>query len=87
VTLGRPRRTPPKIIARIKRERATGLTLVAIAAGLSADNVPTAHGAPAWTAETVRKITARPAHPGHPSILLTLLDLPTALASLRGRQA
>jgi DNA invertase Pin-like site-specific DNA recombinase len=56
VRLGRPSCLPAKVVARIVRERQAGATLRAIAAGLNADNVPTAHEGAAWHASTVRKV-------------------------------
>lgn len=51
--LGRPSTIPTEIVERIVAERAAGRTLVAIAEGLTADNVPTARGAARWTKSTV----------------------------------
>lgn len=44
VRLGRPRQLPLEIVRRIVAERATGATLRGIAAGLTADGIPTAQG-------------------------------------------
>ena len=44
VRLGRPPTLDAKTVARIRRERKRGKTLAAIAEGLTADRVPTAHG-------------------------------------------
>lgn len=54
VVLGRPSTMPAPIIDRIVAERAAGATLRAIALGLDADGVPTAHGAARWHHSTVR---------------------------------
>jgi DNA invertase Pin-like site-specific DNA recombinase len=58
VTLGRPRTMSDSVVARIREERASGLTLSAIADGLSRDNVPTAQSGRRWYASTVRKVLA-----------------------------
>jgi DNA invertase Pin-like site-specific DNA recombinase len=52
--LGRPATMPSKVITRIRRERARGRSLRAIADGLNADGVPTAQGGRAWYPGTVR---------------------------------
>src|SRR5664280_390945 len=41
-TFGRPDRVPAEVVARVVAERAAGRSLAAIAAGLDADEVPTA---------------------------------------------
>lgn len=56
VRLGRPRRLPSKVRARIKRRRKAGFSLAAIADELNRDQVPTAHGGRRWYASTVRAI-------------------------------
>ena len=43
-----------EVIARIENERAAGRSLRAIAVGLNAERVPTAHGGRQWHASTVR---------------------------------
>ncbi len=58
-TFGRPRLMPDDVVARILTERAAGLSLARIAAGLNADLVPTAHGGAAWHASTVKRVTDR----------------------------
>jgi DNA invertase Pin-like site-specific DNA recombinase len=58
VRIGRPRSLPDKVVQRIVRERAKGLTLRAIADGLNRDQVPTAHGGAAWYGGTVRIVLA-----------------------------
>jgi DNA invertase Pin-like site-specific DNA recombinase len=56
VRLGRPRSIGDDVVARIEAERAEGRSLRAIAAGLNADAVPTAHGGDAWHASTVKAV-------------------------------
>jgi DNA invertase Pin-like site-specific DNA recombinase len=56
VQLGRPRTMPASVRRRIQRERKHGKSLSAIAAGLNASRVPTAHGGARWHASTVRKV-------------------------------
>jgi DNA invertase Pin-like site-specific DNA recombinase len=58
VRLGRPRSTPEQVRKRIQRERARNRSLAAIATGLNADNVPTAHGGARWYSSTVRAVLA-----------------------------
>ena len=60
VRLGRPPTLDPRTVSRIRRERKRGKTLAAIAKGLTADQVPTAHGG-RWQAATVRAVLARSA--------------------------
>ena len=55
VRLGRPSSLPAKVVARILAARAGGASLRAIAADLTADNVPTATGGK-WHASTVRVV-------------------------------
>lgn len=59
VRIGRPSSMPVAVQERIRREHAAGLSLGAIAAGLNADAVPTAHGGAQWWPSTVRKSLAR----------------------------
>ena len=59
VQLGRRRLVPKEVVNRIRGERTTGNTLQAIADGLNADLVPTAHGGKKWWPETVRGILAQ----------------------------
>lgn len=56
VRLGRPVTLPPSLRQRIADERATGASLRAIAAGLNAEGVPTAHGGAQWRPSTVRGV-------------------------------
>jgi DNA invertase Pin-like site-specific DNA recombinase len=55
VRLGRPMRTPSETVRRIVDDRANGLTLKAIAEGLTADGIPTVHGG-LWHPATVRAV-------------------------------
>lgn len=58
--IGRPRGIPHDIARRIVRERIEeGKTPYAIAKSLTADEVPTAQGAGAWSQQTVRTVLAR----------------------------
>ena len=54
VRLGRPATISPYAIDRIKRERAAGNSLAAIANGLNSDRIPTAQGGRRWHPSTVR---------------------------------
>src|SRR5438874_6876281 len=54
VRLGRPSTMPPDVVRRIRRERAKGKSLAAIADGLNRDGVPTAQGGRGWYRATVR---------------------------------
>jgi len=54
VRLGRPPTMSPYAIERIRRERAAGASLAAIANGLDADRIPTAQGGRRWYPATVR---------------------------------
>ena len=54
VRLGRPPQMSPYAIERIRRERAAGKSLAAIANGLNADHIPTAQGGRQWYPATVR---------------------------------
>jgi len=54
--LGRKRQVSEEIYKRIASERASGLSLYKIAAGLNADGIPTAHGGAKWYASTVTAI-------------------------------
>lgn len=58
VRLGRPSSVPAEVVARIVSERAAGASLRAIASGLTADGIPTAHGGAAWHASTVSAVLA-----------------------------
>ncbi len=53
VRLGRPPTIAPHLIERIRRERAAGKTLAAIADALNNDHVPTAHGGQRWYPATI----------------------------------
>lgn len=59
VVLGRPRKIPDAVVARIEREKAAGATLTAIAARLNEDAIPTAQGGAQWHPSTVRKVLHR----------------------------
>jgi DNA invertase Pin-like site-specific DNA recombinase len=61
VRLGRPPAIPMAVVHRIVAERRSGRSWPAIAEGLNADDVPTAHGGAAWWPATVRKIALRAA--------------------------
>ena len=54
VRLGRPRTMSAYALERIRRERAAGASLAAIANGLNKDHVPTAQGGRRWYPATVR---------------------------------
>jgi DNA invertase Pin-like site-specific DNA recombinase len=54
VRLGRPPQMSQHAIERIRRERAAGRSLAAIADGLNADRIPTAQGGRRWYPGTVR---------------------------------
>jgi len=54
VRLGRPPPMSQHAIERIRRERAAGRSLAAIANGLDADRIPTAQGGRLWYPATVR---------------------------------
>lgn len=56
VHCGRPAVLGSEVVARVVREREAGSSLRAIAAGLNAEDVPTAHGGSAWHASTVRAV-------------------------------
>jgi len=47
------------VVARIRRERAEGVSSRAIAAALNGDGVPTGQGGKAWHASTVRAVLAQ----------------------------
>jgi DNA invertase Pin-like site-specific DNA recombinase len=59
VRLGRPPTIAPYVIERIRRERAAGNTLAAIANGLNTDRVPTAQGGQRWYPATIRHTLKR----------------------------
>ncbi|HZI37263.1 MAG TPA: recombinase family protein, partial [Acidimicrobiia bacterium] len=56
VRLGRPVTLPSAVRERIVAERRAGATMAAIAAGLTADAVPTAQGGARWHASTVQSV-------------------------------
>jgi DNA invertase Pin-like site-specific DNA recombinase len=56
VVLGRPRELPVSVLDRIRSARSGGQSLRAIAAGLTADGVPTARGGAAWSSSTVQRV-------------------------------
>jgi len=59
VRLGRPPTMSAYALERIRRERAAGSSLAAIANGLNADRVPTAQGGRRWYPATVRYTLTR----------------------------
>jgi DNA invertase Pin-like site-specific DNA recombinase len=59
VRLGRPPSMSPYVIERIRRERAAGNSLSAIANGLNTDRIPTAQGGRRWYPSTVRYTLSR----------------------------
>jgi len=59
VRLGRPPSMSPYVIERIRRERAAGNSLAAIANGLNTDRIPTAQGGRRWYPSTVRYTLSR----------------------------
>jgi DNA invertase Pin-like site-specific DNA recombinase len=56
VRLGRPRTLSADVTARVVSERASGMTMAAIADGLNSDSVPTARGGAAWYPSTVAAV-------------------------------
>jgi hypothetical protein len=58
---GRPPAVGPEVVARIRRERAGGSSFGEIARGLSAEEVPTAHGGVRWWPSSVRAVLQRSA--------------------------
>lgn len=56
VRLGRPPLLPTAVHKRITRERSAGAGWTAIAVGLNADGIPTAHGGVCWYPSTVRAV-------------------------------
>lgn len=56
---GRPSSLPPRVVERIQREHAAGVSLGAIARGLNADAIPTGQGGKAWYASTVAAVLKR----------------------------
>ncbi|MGA8521678.1 MAG: recombinase family protein [Candidatus Dormiibacterota bacterium] len=53
---GRPRVLPASVVKTIKRQRAQGKTLEAIAAYCNAKAIPTAHGGSQWYTSTIRAV-------------------------------
>ena len=64
VRLGRPVTMPKRVVARIARERAAGMSLRQIADSLNTDRVPTAQGGRQWYPATVRGVLLRTAPRG-----------------------
>jgi DNA invertase Pin-like site-specific DNA recombinase len=58
VKLGRPRVLPSVVVKRIRSERKAGKSMRAIAAGLTAEGVPTARGGHVWQVSTIQKVLA-----------------------------
>jgi hypothetical protein len=56
VSRGRPRTVADDVVDRIRRERAAGRSLRAIASGLEADRVPTGQAGARWWPSTVRHL-------------------------------
>jgi DNA invertase Pin-like site-specific DNA recombinase len=56
VRLGRPQALPTAVVARIVRERAAGLSLRSIGAGLTVDGIATAHMGAVWQASTIAAV-------------------------------
>jgi len=56
---GRPPAVPPEVVERIRIERTAGKSFGQIARGLTAAEVPTAHGGAQWWAPTVRSVLIR----------------------------
>ncbi|WP_082994644.1 recombinase family protein [Mycobacterium sp. 1245801.1] len=56
VVLGRPAVLPDEVVSRIFSERKRGKSIRAIAADLTADEVPTARGGKVWRASTIQRV-------------------------------
>jgi len=56
VKLGRPAVLPDAVVKRIRREHKAGKSLRTIAAGLTADAVPTARGGAVWQVSTIQRV-------------------------------
>jgi DNA invertase Pin-like site-specific DNA recombinase len=56
VRIGRPRSLPMSVVRRIVRERARGMTMQAIADGLTASGIPTARGGSTWSPSSVQGV-------------------------------
>lgn len=67
---GRRPTVPPEIVERMRVRRAAGESYRSIAAGLTADGIPTAHEGRRWWASTVRAIAERVADPRAGSALV-----------------
>lgn len=59
VRIGRPPAVPDHTVTRVRGLRASGTTLWAVADQLTADRVPTGHGAPTWRVSSVRGVLMR----------------------------
>jgi hypothetical protein len=57
--VGRPAALASRVVARIRAEHVAGNSLGAIARGLAADQIPTAHGGAQWWPSTVRAVLDR----------------------------
>jgi DNA invertase Pin-like site-specific DNA recombinase len=55
-TIGRPAALPADVAARIRADRASGLSYGKIAATLNAEKIATAHGGAAWYPATVKRV-------------------------------
>ncbi len=62
VRLGRPRLIPDEVALAILRHRASGLSVRAIAARLTADGIATANGGARWSASSVQRVLESAAH-------------------------
>ncbi len=62
VRLGRPRLIPDEVALAIRRHRASGLSVRAIAARLTADGIATANGGTRWSASSVQRVLESAAH-------------------------
>lgn len=61
VVLGNSKRNGTEVVARIVADRASGMTLTAIAAALTAEGVPTANGGARWYPSTIKGVLDRQA--------------------------
>jgi Recombinase len=57
--IGRPPKTPPDVVQRIREQHAAGHHMSEIARMLDADHEPTPHGGDHWQASTVRYVLIR----------------------------
>lgn len=69
VRLGRPRLIPEEIVARIRAERSSGMTLRAITDGLNRDGVPTSMNGRQWWVATVQGVLAQAGSPQSPTTI------------------